>query len=350
MHSLDEEFLRSQAISIEMSGSLRRLGQYQGKQELLIHRRPQLIKTLKDIAIIQSTESSNRIEGIVVPSKRLQEIIKENAQPKDRPEGQVLGYRNVLSKIHTAFDQMELSTDAILQMHRDLLEFTDLSSGSWKNKDNLIEEMLPNGQWVTRFVPVSASQTHHYMEELCRRFHRLWDKREIDQLLIILAFVFDFLCIHPFLDGNGRISRLLTVLLLHKIGIDVTRYISLERLIEETKESYYDVLHKCSEHWIDKQHRLTPWFDYHISLILNAYRKLEGMIEVAGGAKGEKTAWIIEMIEQLPKEFRIGDLIRLCPGVSRPMVRHVLKELRKEGTLMVIGLGRNAKWKKIKNI
>lgn len=347
MHSLDEDYLTHQSIPLTMmSGILRKLGQYQGKQALLIHQRPQLIKTLTEIAIIQSTESSNRIEGISVPPERLVKILAKSVTPKSRPEGQVLGYRNVLSRIHSNFKDIDISTESILQMHKEMLKFTDLSGGQWKTRDNMIEEQLPSGEWVTRFVPVSAHETPVLMKELCDRFHRLWREDRLDKLIIIFAFVFDFLCIHPFTDGNGRISRLLTVLLLHKINIDVTRYIAFERLVEETKESYYEILHEVSKGWHEGQHRLVPWLEYNTGLLIAAYKELEERVSVIDSEKGSKTSWVLEVINDLPDEFSIGELTRLCPGISRPMVRHILDNLRKEGKLISTGSGRSAKWRK----
>lgn len=348
MFSLDEEYLENQSIPlIMMSGTLRKLGQYQGKQELLLHQRPELIKTLREIAIIQSTESSNRIEGIEVEHNRLEKILSSKIPPKNRPEGQVLGYRDVLANIHSNYKNIEISPKLILQMHKDLLKYTDIPAGHWKTKDNTIEEKLPTGEWITRFVPISARETPHYMDELCKRFHRLWRQNTIDRLIIILAFIFDFLCIHPFADGNGRISRLLTVLLFHQINFDVPRYISFERLIEDTKISYYEILHQVSEGWHTGNHRLLPWLEYNLGLLIAAYKELENRVSMIDSEKGSKTAWVLEIISSLPKEFSIGELSRLCPNISRPMIRHILESLRKDGKVKSIGAGRNAKWVKV---
>lgn len=348
MFSLDEDYLQRQSIPlIMMSSTLRTLGQYQGKQELLQNQRPQLIKTLKEIAIIQSSESSNRIEGITVDPKRLEKLLEEKLKPKDRSEEQVLGYRYALSDIHVNFDKIDINPQTILKIHKQILKFTDLRGGVWKNQDNMIEERLPDGTWITRFEPVSAAQTPIYMEELCQRFKRLWMNTSIDRLIIIFAFIFDFLCIHPFTDGNGRISRLLTVLLLHKINFDVTRYISYERLVEDTKESYYEVLHEVSKGWHQGHHRLVPWLEYNFGLLVAAYKELEERIGVIDTEKGSKTAWVLEIINDMPIEFTIGEVVRLCHGISRPMIRHIFENLRKEGKLKSLGTGRNAKWRKL---
>lgn len=350
MFSLDEEYLLKQSVPLTMmSNTLRTLGQYQGKQELLQRQRLQLIKTLKEIAIIQSSESSNRIEGINVDPKRIEKLLIKKIKPKDRSEGQVLGYRNVLSDMHVNYDKIDITPKSILKMHKEMLKFTDFHGGIWKTKDNMIEERLPDGTWVTRFKPVSAPQTPSYMEELCQRFNRLWSQGSIDRLILIFAFVFDFLCIHPFTYGNGRISRLLTVMLLHKVNIDVTRYISYERLIEDTKELYYEVLHEVSQGWHQSQHRIVPWLEYNFGLLVAAYKELEERIDVLDSEKGSKTAWILAIIDDMPKEFSIGELIRLSPGISRPMIRHVLDNLHRDGKLKSLGTGRSAKWRKVRS-
>lgn len=195
---------------------------------------------------------------------------------------------------------------------------------------------------------MSAVETPSYMHELCLRFHRLWHQDSVDRLIIIFAFVFDFLCIHPFADGNGRMSRLLTVLLLHKININVTRYISYERIVEQTKESYYSILHEASQGWHQHQHRLVPWIEYNIGLLIAAYKELDERIHIIDYEKGSKTSWVLEMIDGLPEEFTIGELVQLCPGVSRPMIRHVLDSLRQDNKVKSLGTGRGAKWQKVR--
>jgi len=347
MKSFDRVFLERQAIPIEFAGTLRLLGEYRGRQDLFTKQMPQVLNTLRQAAIIQSTESSNRIEGIVVEKKRLKPLLEKDSPPENRSEAEVIGYKNVLAWIHTAYDRIEIMPETILKIHRDMLSRTDLPAGAWKRRDNTIEERLPDGRWVTRYVPVSARETPFYMNELCTRFGHLWEEGRIDRLLIIYAFILDFLCIHPFTDGNGRVSRLLTVLLLHKSGYDVTRYISLERLIEESKESYYDVLNRVSAQWHKAGHSLVPWWEYNLGLLLAAYREFEDRLGSVRSSRGYKTAWIREAVEQLPNEFEMRELIRACPGVSRPMIRTVLEALRCEGKLKTLGTGRGAKWQKV---
>jgi Uncharacterized conserved protein len=346
MKSLDCDFLEQQTIPLEFAGTLRLLGEYRGKQELFARQTPQVLNTLKEVAIIQSTESSNRIEGIVVDEKRLKDLLKKKTTPKDRPEAEVVGYRDVIARIHTSFERFSITPETILKIHKDMLRRTDLPAGVWKKRDNTIEERLPDGRWITRFIPVSARETPYYMQALCKHFNRLWEERRIDQLLLIHAFILDFLCIHPFTDGNGRVSRLLTVLLLHQAGYDVTRYISLERLIEESKETYYEILHRASKDWQTGKHRILSWWQYSLGILIAAYKEFEDRVGIVHTSRGAKSAWIKEAIDRLPDEFSIGELGRACPGVSRPMIRFILESLREERKLRVIGTGRGARWRK----
>lgn len=347
MKSLDRDFLERQSIPIEFAGTLRLLGEYRGKQELFQKQLPQVLNTLRQAAIIQSTESSNRIEGITVEEKRLRPLLEKGAVPRNRSEAEIVGYKNVLAWIHTMHDRIEVTPDTILKMHRDMLSQTDMPAGNWKRRDNTIEERLSDGRWITRYVPVSARETPFYMKELCGRFARLWEEGRIDRLLLTYAFVLDFLCIHPFTDGNGRVSRLLTTLLLHHGGYEVVRYISLERLIEESKVGYYDVLNRVSEKWHEGGHSIIPWWEYNLGVLIAAYKEFENRVNTARSNRGSKTAWVQEAVNHLPVEFEIREVVQACPGVSRPMIRTILEHLREQGNLESLGTGRGAKWRKV---
>jgi Fic family protein len=350
LRSLDRNFLEQQAIPLEFAATFRLLGEYRGKQELFSRQTPQVLNTLQQVAIIQSTESSNRIEGVIVPGERLKQLLENKTTPQSRPEAEVIGYRDVLARIHTSFDRYSITPQTILKIHGNMLRRTDLPAGSWKKMDNTVEERLPDGRWVTRFVPVSARETPYYMKDLCTRFNRLWEERRIDHLLLIHAFVLDFLCVHPFTDGIGRLSRLLTVLLLHQAGYDVGRYVSLERLIEESKETYYEVLNRVSANWHEGRHQILPWWQYSFGVLVAAYKELEDRVGVVRANRGAKTAWVQEAIEGLPEAFTIAELARACPGVSRPMIRVILENLRDAGRLEVVGTGRGAFWRKRDNV
>ena len=346
MKSLNINYLEQQAISLNVGRLIQKLGEFKGKQDLYLKQTPQIIETLKQAAIIQSSESSNRIEGITIIPERLKAIMLKHSKPKDRPEAEIVGYRNVLSKIHVQFESIDVSTSSILKMHQEMLKGTGISSGYWKQKDNTIEEELSDGRWVTRFVPICARETPYYMEESCVAFNRLWNQETISRIILIPSFILDFLCIHPFTDGNGRVSRLLTVLLLHKAGFEVGRFISLERIIEETKESYYKILHECSQDWHTGGHNIKPWWEYFLTILLRAYEELEERVGAITKGRGAKTNLIETAVENLPSTFSISDIERYCPSVGRDMIRVVLNKMRDKSLLQCLGSGRSAKWKK----
>jgi Fic family protein len=346
MRSLDRQFLEQQSVPVEMAGLIQVLGELKGRQELFSRQTPQVLEALREAAIIESTESSNRIEGVTVAPNRFKQLMLNPIRPKDRSEAEILGYRDVLSRIHTTPDRFEVDEETIREFHRQMFTQTDIPGGQWKRCDNTIEERLPNGRWVTRFAPVSARETPLYMKKSCTRFNRLRDEGRVSPLLLIPAFILDFLCIHPFADGNGRVSRLLTVLLLHQTGYGVGRYISLERLIEQSKETYYEALHVSSNGWHEGRHSLNPWWEYSLGVLIGAYREFEERAGTITKARGAKTAFVEQAIERLPLTFGIADLERVCPSVSRDMIRVVLNRLRKEGKLRCKGTGRKALWEK----
>ena len=346
MKSFDRDFLEQQAIPIDMGGLLQILGEFKGRQELFRRQTPQVLESLRQAAIIESTESSNRIEGVTVPPERFKELMVRPAEPKDRSEAEILGYRSILSQIHTTPDGFSINEETIRGFHREIYAHTDVPAGHWKRRDNTIEERLPDGRWITRFVPVSARQTPTYMRELCIRFDRLRNEGQISTLLLVPALILDFLCIHPFTDGNGRVSRLLTVLLLHQADYEVGRYISLERSMEQSKETYYEALQMSSDGWHEGHHRLKPWWEYFLGILIGAYREYEERVGTITKARGAKTALIEHAIDRLPSTFGIADVERTCPSVSRDMIRVVLNRLRKQGKLRCKGTGRKARWEK----
>jgi len=346
MKSLDIDFLNRQSIPIEMGGLLQKLGEYKGHQDLFRHQTPQVLETLKQTAIIESTESSNRIEGITVPAGRFRELMAQSPRPKDRSEAEILGYREALSAIHARPETFAIDEKTILELHKRIYAKTDIPAGQWKKRDNTIEEKLADGRWITRFKPVSAGETPYYMSELCSRFNRLWDKRQVSPLILVPAFVLDFLCVHPFTDGNGRVSRLLTVLLLNQADYSVGRYLSIERLIEESRETYYEALQLSSQGWHEGNHRLRPWWEYSLGILIGAYQEFEKRAGSIANARGAKTAIVENAINNFSSTFSISDIERACPAVSREMIRVVLNRLRKEGLVSCKGTGRGALWEK----
>ena len=347
MNSFEQEFLERQPIPHSLLRTIRLLGEYRGKEALFIQQTPQVLESLRQVAIIQSTESSNRIEGIEAPPARIKKLVKHKTTPKNRSEQEIAGYRDALATIHANHENMSFTTGIVLQLHRDLYQFAAQQGGRWKMTDNEISEARFDGTKVTRFRPISAHQTPEAMEILHALFKEQWDRGEIDPLLLIPAYVLDFLCIHPFTDGNGRMARLLTLLLLYQSGFEVGRYISLEHLIENQRDGYYDALCKSSQDWHEGEHTLLPWWEYFLGvMLLAAYRELEcrtGELTIAHGAK---TEMVIAAIRKLPVTFRYADLAQACPNVSRPTIKRVLARLREEGSVKCVKSGRDAIWEK----
>lgn len=349
MKSFESNFIMQQPITQGLLQTVREIGEFKGKQDLFKEQAPQVLESLRQAAIIQSTESSNRIEGITAPLERIKEIVADKTTPRNRPEQEIAGYRDVLNTIHANHAHIPFTTGMVLQLHRDLYKFASGAGGRWKSTDNEIIETQPDGAKILRFKPVPAYATPEAMERLHERFNILWESNEIERLLLIPAYVLDFLCIHPFLDGNGRLSRLLTLLLLYKSGYDVCRFISLEKIVEQTKEGYYDTLNLCSQGWHEGRHSILPWWEYFLGvLLLSAYREFERRIGLVTTSKGAKTAMVMEAIRNIQVEFSTADLQERCPTVSIDLIRRILYLERKAGHLKCLGRGRDAKWRKKK--
>ncbi len=350
MNSFSNNYLELLLITQNLLRSVRLLGEYKGKQDLYIKQIPQALETLRQVAIIQSTESSNRIEGITAPLARIKAIVAEKTTPQNRSEQEIAGYRDVLNTIHANWEAIPFSNNIILQFHRDLFRYSAAGdAGRWKSVDNEIIEERPDGTKFVRFRPVSAFGTPSAMADLEREFLARWRANEIDKLILIPAFVFDFLSVHPFRDGNGRMARLLTLLLLYQAGYEVGRFISLEKLVEDSRESYYESLGKSSEDWHTGEHYLLPWIEYFLGLLTAAYREFEARVGELTATRGAKTQMILDVLGGLPEIFQIGDLERACPNVSREMIRKVFNGLKAEGRLICEGRGPNAPWRKIGN-
>ena len=344
-----EEFIEEFAvISQDLLMTVRVIGEHRGRQMLYHEQSPELLETLKRVAMIQSVESSNRIEGITVDHERLEAILAQKTKPKDRSEKEVAGYRNVLAEIHANAKRLILTPELILRFHKQMyaLAQEEKGGGHWKEKDNAILEVRPDGKQVVRFKPVSALATPDFMKKLCNLYHQTMDERKAEPLLVIASFVFDFECIHPFWDGNGRMGRLITLLLLYQAGYDVGRYISLERIIEDTKETYYEVLLKSSAHWHEAKHDLRPWWNYFLGALTAAYKEFEERVGAITTARGAKREMVQHAIDRLPDQFTVREIRRACPGVSPDMVRLVLREFQKENKLVCTGHGPGASWKK----
>ncbi len=347
MHSLIPEYLAKLRFDAQQLATLRALGEYRGKQQLFVSQSPEVLSGLRQLAVVESTESSNRLEGVVVAAHRLKSLVLKNAAPQSRSEQEVAGYRDALGLIHESGEQMPFSEGTVLQLHSMLYRYMPQPGGHWKATNNDIVERHPDGTSRIRFRPVAAHLTPMAMSDLIDRYRAALDQHLADPLVLVPLVVLDFLCIHPFPDGNGRMARLLTLQLLYHFDYAVGRFISLERIFEESKESYYETLEASSQGWHEREHNIAPWLDYFWGALLRAYKEFEervGTIERGRGAKGDRVRAEI-LKRQLP--FSITDIEEACPGISRDTVRLVLRAMKAEGLIAPMGKGRSAKWAQV---
>lgn len=346
MKSFTDQYLSTIQISPQLLSSISALSEYKGKEALYEKQSSETLKHLVEVAKVESSESSNRIEGIVVDHKRVEALVIKNSQPRNRCEKEVSGYRDALEKIHTAHAAMPISSNTILLLQEFLYKYTEAPGGSFKREDNVIVDRFDDGTIRERFRPVSAIQTYDAVKQLVGNFDYLTKQSQYSQIFLIPLFIFDFLCIHPFSDGNGRVARLLTLLLLYQAGYEVGKYISLERVIEQSKETYYEALEKSSQGWHDSKHNIKPWQNYFYGMLLASYKEFEQRVGIIRKRPGNKRAQLVQTVREYNGKFSISDLEGLCPHISRDMVRKVLRELRDQGIIQSDGMGRGAKWYK----
>lgn len=345
MHSLTDAFLETISLTARHATTLRALGEHRGEQDLFRAQAPKALTTLRTVAIVESAESSNRIEGIVAPPRRIRDLVLHGSPPLDRSEQEIAGYRDALELIHDSAPEMAVRTNVIRQLHQTLFRYQPETGGRWKAVQNDIVERGERGQVIrVRFRPVSPVATPAAMESLTELWLRARD-RQREPLLLIPLFILDFLCIHPFADGNGRTARLLTLLLLYRCGYEVGRYISLERVIEESRETYYEALERSSTGWHAGEHDPYPWFEYFWGVLLRAYGEFRERARTLLEGPGSKTALVQAAVRRRRQPFAISDIELDCPGVSRDMIRHVLRALRDGGEVVVEGRGRGARWR-----
>lgn len=321
---------------------------YQGKQELYLKQRPNELEKLIDIAKIQSTESSNKIEGIVTTSVRLKQLLEEKTTPRNRNEQEIVGYRDVLDIIHENFDVIPISRNYILQMHKILYShMNNPLAGKTKNVQNYISATYPDGHSEVLFTPLSPFETPGALDRICDEYNRVIGNSEVEPIIMIPIFIHDFLCIHPFNDGNGRLSRLLTTLLLYKNGFYVGRYISLESLIAMDKAAYYEALNKAGVNWHDGNEDVVPFIKYLLRIILAAYKAFDDRFSIV-----ENKLSAVEMVRKATLQklgrFTKQDIRELCPSLSISSIEGSLRKLVEEGELRREGVGRSTKYIRLK--
>lgn len=340
MRIFDYTRLKDRQWDTELLGLVAQIHEYKGRQEFYLKQKPAALDKLVEIAKIQSTEASNKIEGIVTTSTRIQQLFQEKTTPRNRDEEEILGYRDVLNLIHENFEYIPVRSPYILQLHRDLYKYSEKSiSGRFKNTQNYIAETTPDGKQTIRFMPLPPYETPAAIEAICESFNRTIDASIVDPLLLIPFFITDFLCIHPFNDGNGRMSRLQTTLLLYQSGYMIGRYISIETKIEKTKEAYYDALNQSDANWHDGANDPTPFIKYLLGIILSAYRDFESRLNLVD----EK----LPAIERVRKAIdgRIGkftkrELMELVPSIGKASIENALRKLVEDGDIERHGQGK----------
>ena len=347
MNSFRNHRLRDFALPMSTVWLLNDIAEAKGKQELYTRQSPQILKAMRDTAIIQSSESSNRIEGVTVDRDRLKPLVLGNARPRDRSEEEVMGYRRALNEVHAKAARISISADTLKHLHG-LCQQGSGDAGHFKRLDNDIIQLIPGEAPKIRFKCVPAKQTAAAVDELCLLYRHAIDQESVSPLIASAALVLDFTCIHPFRDGNGRVSRLLTLLALYQQGHEVGRYISLERLTEESKEDYYEALQRSSQRWHEGKHDLVPWLNFYLAIIRRACTEFEQRVGQIKSPRGAKSALVLDAIRRQPGEFSIGDLQKECPGVSLDMIRHLLKKLRGK-EVECLGRGHQARWRRKSN-
>lgn len=320
---------------------LTQIHEYKGQQNLFIEANKDALSELLEIAKIQSTEASNRIEGIITTEDRLKKIVRDKTTPKNRSEREIAGYRDVLSTIHDSYDYIPVRPGMILQLHRDLYKFSGSGiGGNFKNSDNVIAEELLDGTRRVRFQPVPAWETADAVTRLCDAFNDAMNTQEMDPLLLIPIFILDFLCIHPFNDGNGRMSRLLTLLTLYRSGYIVGKYISIEKLIADSKETYYEVLQESSYHWHEEKNDYEPFVRYMLGMIVAAYREFSSRVELITNRELSKPDRVREVIKNSIGKITKTEIMAQCPDVSQTTVQRALNDLLSNNEIIKLGGGR----------
>lgn len=342
MLTLREETFDQAALPVSTSWLLADCMEFRGKQDLWSRQRSEVLDALRQQAMIQSVESSNRIEGVTVSPERLAPLALGRVRPRDRSEEELSGYRRALDWIYSRKSAVPVDARTIRHLHA-LSHAGAGDAGEFKSRDNEIIEILPDGQRRIRFKPTTAKRTASAIDDLCAAYQRLVDGQRVPPLLIVSTMVFDLLCIHPFRDGNGRVSRLLTAMLLLQHGFSVSRYVSLERLVEETKEDYYRVLAECSQGWHEGRNAILPWWNHSLSVLRRAYVEFSQQVENRAGQPA-KTELARRTILSQVGEFTLADIQAQVPGVSPQLLKKVLGKMKADGEVTLVGRGRGAKW------
>ena len=341
MRTFNYSLIKDNKWDSELLGLIAAIYKEAGKQEMYLKQKPQELEKLVEIAKIQSTEASNAIEGIVTTNTRIRQLMEEKTTPRNRDEKEIAGYRDVLGLIHESFDAIPITQNYILQLHKILFSHLgNPAAGKTKTIQNYISATFPDGHTETLFIPLEPYETPEALDRICDEYNRVIGNAELEPLIAIPVFIHDFLCIHPFNDGNGRMSRLLTTLLLYRSGFYVGKYISLEAKIAKHKDLYYDALSASQNGWHEGSDDPVPFIKYLLGTILAAYRDFEdrfALVEVKRSA--------LDMVK-LATQYKIGrftkqDIRELCPSLSISSIEGSLRKLVDNGEIKREGSGKN---------
>ena len=332
------------SLPVNIYNTIAKIHEYKGKQELYVKNYPDVLDKMIDVAKIQSTKSSNAIEGIYTNDARLNELMNKKTEPRNRNEEEIAGYRHVLDIIHENYAYIEFNKNDILTLHNQLYSYSYVNyKGKFKTLDNTIMEVDELGNRKVRFQPVSSFETENYFDKMVGAYKKAVEAN-IPALILIPVLIHDFLCIHPFDDGNGRMSRLLTLLLLYKFGYFVGRYISIEMLIEESKESYYEELKRSSEKWHTGENDEIPFIRYMLGVLLKAYEECDDRFNLIGNEKLTSPERVLSVIQRSLEPLSKKDIMILCPDISQRTIERALKELYDNSKIKQVGSGRSTKY------
>lgn len=343
MREFDYSKLKERNWDNEIMAYVAQIHEFKGKQDLYLRQKPVELNRLVEIAKIQSTESSNKIEGIITTNSRLKQLVENKTTPRNRDEQEILGYRNALNIIHESYEAIPVRSSYILQLHGELLKHTAFSyGGKFKTTPNEIDMVLENGEKLVLFKPLEPYETPSAVERLCEEYNKAFGEGIVDPLILIPNFILDFLCIHPFNDGNGRMSRLLTLLLLYRAGYIVGQYISIEKAIADTKETYYEVLQQADMGWHSGENDPKPFIKYMLGIVLSCYREFESRVSFAAKTGKKSSAYDIvkSFTENTLGKFSKQDALLSCPSLGSSSVESALKKLVEEGAIIKTGAGR----------
>ena len=340
MRTFDYKKRYERLLQSDIVGLMAQIHEYKGEQTLFVEAKADTLTQLLEVAKIQSTEASNKIEGIYTSDERLKKIVCDKTMPKTRNEKEIAGYRDVLNTIHQNYDYIPVKSSIFLQLHRDLYKFAGNAGGSFKSSDNVIAQEDEQGKKTIRFQPVPAWETPEYIDAICDAFQDACNDSQCDPLILIPMFILDFLCIHPFNDGNGRMSRLLTLLLLYRAGYIVGMYISIEKLIEQTKETYYETLQESSYNWHEEKNDDAPFVRYMLGVIVAAYRDFSSRVQLLATSVMSKPERVREIVRGPIGKMTRAQIMEKCPDISRVTVERALTDMVKKGEILKIGGGR----------